>query len=299
MSHMVDSIGYVGETPWHKLGKRLTEEHARDVPWFFQESGLGWSVGMIRAQWYSPVDADYRVSHTHNVVVREDTCDQLGMCGKKYEPLQNIDMAHSLQKLCLAGIGTVEVAGALYGGRVVWALIRSAKLEPFEVGEGDTVLPYLLAVNSHDGKSRASIRYTPVRVVCHNTLSIAGDAGISYMTHTGDTGKKFDDLVSIAHNKHASAVNAYDQLRSMFMYKGKIRTIFQEVGMWDDVKDCPTRTGEQVLHYAEHGKGNRGETLWDLYNGYTEFSQFTRPKRLDGFFSYVDSSEFLKACLQA
>ena len=42
MAHLVESMAYVGSTPWHGLGNQLTENQPIDI--WLQESGMNWRI---------------------------------------------------------------------------------------------------------------------------------------------------------------------------------------------------------------------------------------------------------------
>ncbi|NDG29023.1 DUF932 domain-containing protein, partial [bacterium] len=62
-------------------------------------------------------------------------------------------------------------AGSLRDGQIVWALAKVK--DSFELFKGDRVDSYLLFTNPHKFGQCIDIRFTPTRVVCNNTLTLA------------------------------------------------------------------------------------------------------------------------------
>lgn len=62
-----------------------------------------------------------------------------------------------------------ETAGSIKGGQNIWLLARLPEKKIL----GDEIVPYLLFVNGHDGRTAAQVCMTPVRVVCQNTINLA------------------------------------------------------------------------------------------------------------------------------
>ena len=88
-----------------------------------------------------------------------------------------------------------ETVGSLFGGRVVWALIRLD--EPIMIGgDHSATYPYILLSTSHDGSRACTAGPTAVRVVCWNTLQ-AADMGATNLTvtirHTGSAQDRLED----------------------------------------------------------------------------------------------------------
>jgi phage/plasmid-like protein (TIGR03299 family) len=146
------------------------------------------------------VDVD---THQANVRVEtdangRDVRELLGVVGVNYQVCQNRELAEFADALCDSGQVRVETVGSIRGGKRVWFACRGAD---FQIGGIDTVYPYLVVSNGHDGGS--SIRVTPstTRPVCSNTLHmiIPRVEGGSYdksaisFKHTGDLKQKLND----------------------------------------------------------------------------------------------------------
>jgi phage/plasmid-like protein (TIGR03299 family) len=65
----------------------------------------------------------------------------------------------------------MNTAGSLRDGQMVWALAKVK--ESFDLFGGDQVDSYLLFSNPHQYGKSIDIRFTPIRVVCNNTLSLS------------------------------------------------------------------------------------------------------------------------------
>ena len=68
----------------------------------------------------------------------------------------------------------MHTAGSLKDGQLVWALAKVK--DSFEIFGGDRVDSYLLFSNPHIYGKSIDIRFTPIRVVCNNTLTFALDS---------------------------------------------------------------------------------------------------------------------------
>jgi phage/plasmid-like protein (TIGR03299 family) len=96
--------------------------------------------------------------------VRTDTLEPLGVVGKNYNILQNIEAFDFLDSL--VGEAKFETAG-LYGGGAKSFITMST--EPMKI-LGDEFAPYILFTNSFDGSGSVRVMFTPIRVFCSNAL---------------------------------------------------------------------------------------------------------------------------------
>lgn len=165
------SMMYVGNVPWHGLGVRLDRPatafealRAARLDWVVDKKPL--YPGKERPggipRWFAVVRRD---------LVGTESFPVLGIVGKGYRPLQNREAFEFLDPIVGEGAAAYHTAGALGHGERVWIL---AKLPATMRIVGDDIAEkYLLLSNSHDGTSSVQIKFTPVRVVCQNTLAIA------------------------------------------------------------------------------------------------------------------------------
>jgi phage/plasmid-like protein (TIGR03299 family) len=67
----------------------------------------------------------------------------------------------------------MHTAGSLKEGKMVWALAKVK--ESFDILGSDRIDSYLLFSNPHQYGKAIDVRFTPIRVVCNNTLSLSLD----------------------------------------------------------------------------------------------------------------------------
>ena len=166
MAHQVETMAYAGETPWHGLGTRVSNDLSVDE--MLEQSGLDWKVRAI------PVvgKADgIEIKSDHKMLIRESDNKQLTMITDKWNPVQNHEAFDFFREFVDAGSMEMHSAGSLQGGRWVWVLAKIS--ESFELFGGDKVDSYLLFSNPHIYGRGVEIRFTPTRVVCNNTLNLS------------------------------------------------------------------------------------------------------------------------------
>ncbi|WP_183573753.1 DUF932 domain-containing protein [Mucilaginibacter sp. X5P1] len=104
--------------------------------------------------------------------IRADTDQVLGVVGNDYEVVQNRDAFSFFDAIVGGGDGILyETAGALGKGERIFI---TAKLPGYiRVGSDDVIEKYLFLTTSHDGLGSIMAAFTPIRVVCNNTLHAA------------------------------------------------------------------------------------------------------------------------------
>ncbi len=104
--------------------------------------------------------------------IRRDTDQPLGVVGKDYVVVQNAEAFAFFDAIVGGGKGIrYETAGALGKGERIFI---TAKLpNHISVGNDDLIEQYLFLTTSHDGSGAITAAFTPVRIVCQNTLNAA------------------------------------------------------------------------------------------------------------------------------
>ena len=139
------------------------------------QCGLDWEVETRAVYQYAPMEGNRYYKHllipNKQAVVRTDTEQAFTVMGNGYIPVQNREAFNFFDSVIAQGEAIYDSAGSFFGGRKVWIL---AKLPgDIAVSDTDKIGKYILLSNSHDGSSALRMKFTPIRIVCSNTLAIA------------------------------------------------------------------------------------------------------------------------------
>lgn len=166
-----DAMAYnaKGGTPWHKLGTALPDAVSGEE--MQVAAGLNWEVEK-RPLHIEGLDGILRPVEGWEATTRSTDNAQLGIVHSTYQPIQNREIFDFADSLLATGQVKFETAGALNGGRTVWALALAEGLIRIE-GDPSPIEPYLLISTGHDALRAMRVDLQPVRVVCQNTLNVA------------------------------------------------------------------------------------------------------------------------------
>ena len=280
MSHEFESGFTVGQGAWHGLATVL--DNPPSTAQAIEEAGLNW---MVKEQpLYTDLGKGLSPIPTHKSLVRSTDHQLLGIVSQQYQPLQNHDAFSWFDFLLHDGNISLETAGSLKQGKRVWILAK-IKNSATDIIKDDAVEPYLLLSNSHDGSSAIWIKFTPIRVVCQNTLSWAlskrqSDLNASRafrIRHQGDIQGKLNQArlaLDFARQRFAIATEEYKAMAGVNLNQQDLDLYLSLVLDTDTPQS--SRAYSQLIANFEQGCGNKGQTLWDAYNGVTEWLDHQR-----------------------
>lgn len=272
----VQSMFYAGEVPWHRFGTQVAD--ALLTPEALVKAGLGYSTSKVPL-FERLADGTMREVPGVYGMRRSDTGHSFAdvAVGDKYRPISHDALLGICDALSTTGQVRWETAGALFDGRRVWALGRAPGA--FTVRGSDTVLPYILAYTSHDGSSCTELRFTSVRCVCWNTVSMARSAKAGFkIRHTAGQEDRLAEAakaLSLAGSHFAESAEIANELAAKRMALTEFIAFATELL---DVPEDPqgrskTLAERKVLTLAEaftSGLGNSGQTRWDALNAVTQ-----------------------------
>lgn len=310
------SMFFAGEEPWHGLGTKLegkiTSERA------IEAANLDWTVGLKPLFAGEPGNTATNYPATgmkmvgHRASFRESDGKILGVVGPSWTPLQNRDAFGFFDTFVEAAQAEYETAGALRGGTRIWVLARLTG-DPIVIvpKADDAIRKYLLLSNSHDGTLAVRVGFTPIRVVCANTLAMAhGDEAtnlvkIHHHENVKDALAKLGDVMNVVNRRFEATAIQYralaaagcteDTLKKYVNLVFAPRRIKQaaldlKAVYGDALEDAETqaqadlksRVYPKIAELFETGRGNSAEgvrgTLWAGYNAITEYLVHERGK---------------------
>lgn len=172
MAHLVETMAYVGDTPWHGLGSQLAPKQPIEV--WAKQAGMDWTIESSDVSYYAHNDkgGDLIMPFSDNkVLYRSDTLEPLSVVSQRYQEVQPRQILEFYRDLTEKADFELETAGVLKGGRKFWALARTG--QSVTLKGGDVSHGYILLATTCDGTLATTAQFTSIRVVCNNTLAIS------------------------------------------------------------------------------------------------------------------------------
>lgn len=238
-------MAYKGEVPWHGLG---VEVKATMTPkQMLKVAGLDWTVSKQTMHL-----KDGTVVKDTFALCRDKDNRVLSVVGSKYKPVQNEEALDFFSRFTKAGKMEMETAGSLMDGQHIWGLARIKA--DFNVGKGDAVHSYLLLHQPHVFGRAMQIRFTPIRVVCWNTLSwalserIASGESSFRMAHsiafTTEVKEKAQAVFSVALKQVEEFKEASSYLASVKAAEATVKKYFGAILEYDPETAKKKKDGE-------------------------------------------------------
>lgn len=159
-------MAYAGETPWHGLGKEVPNDLSPEQ--MLKTAGLDWAVEK-HPTFFTKDNEQFQTEKY--ALVRSTDNSVLDVVSADWKPVQNHEAFEFFTEYVHAGDMEMNTAGSLKNGQIVWALAKVK--DSFELFGGDRVDSFLMFTNPHKWGQSIDIRFTPIRVVCNNTLTAA------------------------------------------------------------------------------------------------------------------------------
>ena len=283
LAHEIEgtSCFYYGQEPWHGIGKKIGNPYINSSE-AMNEAGLNWNVEKRALFTFSTNnnstgERDLVQVHNSFAVVRTSDDSPLGIVGNIYEPKQNSDVFDFFNQFIEARVASWESAGSLRGGSRIWALAKIG--ENIVVKEGDEVIKYLLLANSHDGILNLTVGYTPIRVVCANTLAVAREDSKSKLLrfrHTKDIHQNLKDvkeMIDLVNRDFVASGEQYKRLASKGLNSYDLASYIRVVFDTGEKKEGKVVTQEEriVKKVTSLFDSSGDSSVWGAYNAITNY----------------------------
>lgn len=255
----------VREKAWHGLGQ-IVENYPTSAE-AIRYAGLDYTVEK-RPLFTTESEVTSQVPvPNYFATVRNDNNSVLGVVGKDYEVVQNADAFQFFDAIVGGGdCIKYETAGALGKGERIFI---TAKLPDYiKVGKQDLIEQYLFLTTSHDGFGSITAAFTPVRIVCNNTLNAAlrdHSNGIK-IRHTASANDRLKQAHALMGISHLVA----HELEEIFNHWAKVRITDKEVKKLIQIALAPNK-----------------EVLSNLNLGFTDQLSSMYTNIIDNAFSYA------------
>jgi phage/plasmid-like protein (TIGR03299 family) len=250
----------VKQKAWHGLGQIVEDYPTSEQA--IRHAGLDYEVtkaplftkgsGIIEtSQGIEIADTELDVPN-YFANIRTDNNAVLGVVGKDYQIVQNREAFSFFDAIVGGGDGILyETAGALGNGERIFI---TAKLPDYiRVGNGDDVTEkYIFLTTSHDGTGSITAAFTPIRIVCQNTLnaSLRNMSNVVRIRHTSGAKQRLED----AHKVMGLANKLSSEMEGIFNQWAKVKVNDTEVKKLIQLALCPNKETLQHLQ-----KGNEDE----------------------------------------
>lgn len=283
-------MAFVGETPWHGLGQELKE--GASIEQWQESAGMNWTIDSYPVEYAAPNEAGIFKTYQfagQNVLYRSDNKEPLSVVSDRYKAVQPKEVLEFFRDLVAENGFKIHTAGTLRGGRRMWALAETGKFG--EVCKDDGVGGYLLLSTSCDRTLATTARFTTVRVVCNNTLTMAraeneNAVSFSHIQHFDHAMVKeklknavgsFGSFMEMA--KHLQEQQMSVQASSEFL-KLLISNVTQIKD--DDYDVSKNRAYKKIISLFDceaKGLSLVGHTKWAMLNAVTEYYDHHAPSR--------------------
>jgi len=288
MSHNVETMAWTNEVPWHGLGHRVADTLTTEQ--MLKAAKLNWKVER-RALFTSSSQNETRKLDGFAALVRDSDDSVLDVVGSRYHPIQNEEAFEFFREFVEAGKAKMETAGSLNSGRYVWGLANLNS--SFKMSNDDRINSYLLVACPHQQGKSMIIKFTNIRVVCNNTLTLAlreggNEVRIAHRAaFDNETMNKAKDILGIARDQAGEFERNARKLSKVKLSKtdaakllSKVFTPKFDLGKIDDF-DAHTPRLEALMAAYEKAPGATPGSAYGVLNAATYYADHMASRTSD------------------
>lgn len=290
------AMAYYGPRPWHSLGTELqTPATAREA---IAVAGLDYEVDLRPLS--TTRDSELIHVPNHRAVLNLENNEVLGVVGRYYKVIQNREAFNFFDSVVGEGKALYHTAGALGRGEKIFIVAQL----PGDIllAKDHTIEKFLVLMTGHDGNTPLKMWFSPINVVCQNTLTAAlshfkVQDGIS-IRHSGDITSKVkaaQQILQIATGYYEKFEETAHTLLAHKITAAEIEEFLSKLVPDESMsKDGVEEARLSVGFLAQEGRGQKNNTevqgsAWAYYQGATEYADYHRK----GMGANVDQSKRL------
>ena len=289
MSHEIEMVNgvaqmaYAGELPWHGLGTEVSDDISTDD--MMVAAGLNWSVEK-QPMYYMDDLGEMGEIPGKNALIRSSDKKVMDIVGEDWNPVQNQEAFDFFRDFVESGDMKMHTAGSLKEGKMVWALAKVNDGFTIKTDQGeDSVESYLLFSNPHQYGKSIDVRFTPIRVVCNNTLTLSLNQNVDQYVRMGHQRPFNAEDAKVALGMAQQKLEKYKEAAEYLCQKAYtaeqmvdyFNQVFPSAGERDSNK---ARAAQEVMH--TQAGANLGEgTFWQLFNTVTYMTDHTLGRNAD------------------
>jgi len=282
----------VKEKAWHGLGT-IIEDYPTSAE-ALVHSGLDFTVEKC-PNIHRLIDGTEIIGENSFFTYRTDNGAVLGdKLTNDYNVVQNVEAFKFFDSIVGGDEGILyETAGALFNGEICFI---TAKLPSYiKLGQDDWMENYLFLTTSHDGSHALQIGFTPVRIVCNNTMSFAlrncpNKIKVRHSKNVQDQMDQAKKVLGIVNTLPAILENCFTNMASVKLRENQTRKFIAlnlapdaetianiNNNNWDEISTRFSNTVDLVETYAHTADSQllnttKG-TLFGAYNAITGYFQ--------------------------
>lgn len=268
---------------WHNLGAELSKDAPIDT--WKKEAGLDWEA-FESVVMFNSIEGQHTFDDKR-VLFRSDTKEPLSIVGKDYNIVQPGQVLEFFSDLVSVHGMTLSAAGSLFGGKRFWATCETGdKSSPIK---GDDVKGFLLLVTSIDSTLATTAKFSSVRTVCNNTLTVALNEHSkvikkSHRTEWDPNAVKLDmGLISESWNTFSNSIKKMAEFEVTNKY---VREYFQNKFLVpgvpiEDQSTAKIKEVNALIDSYNFGAGHEYSkgTAWGIVNAVTDYKTHGTGKR--------------------
>lgn len=164
---------HMGKPAWHGIGRQFEDQNLdMTAVEAFEEAGLNYNV--YTQHIHTEINGEMVVVPDRFALIRGATGDDpehiMGVVGEQFTPIQNRTLAEMLDKSGLLKTYHIETVGALGNGETIFTALQ-ARDSVIQIAGSDAI-NYWTLYDGKDGGKALGLMWTPVKVVCSNTLAM-------------------------------------------------------------------------------------------------------------------------------